>query len=469
MWGTGVRELVIAAGTSIVLGGCQMVGPVSIDQGRDSYNHIIQSTAKEQTLSNIVRVFHHEPTAFMDVTEVDATTTFSGNVSGGVAGIGARAGTSGGTLAGQVGAVAGGVTYSESPLIRYQPLLGQSLVAQLATPVSPDVIWSLYDSNWGIAPILDLSTSYLVPDYDETGAALNTIAQLDLDDTLELVAEKSEVTKTKDSPKTGTIGPGVTLEVSNKSSGAGGTDALGIYFLSYHPHGRKHNDKDAERDRRLWKRLRDLYAGTQVAPTCPSSTVPLAKKCSVRFDYLELRTTPLAPAKMSPDLRAGAPIMRTFSALGILKNATEKPRPRIAFVDFDRYVAIRSHAWNDPKIDVDLNFYTLLPGIESEGGDENEGDEKPPDENAKRAISKVDQWLRSYTYTTKLMPRVYLPSDEVSNDDFVMVNQRLFNLRRYILVIKSDIPAVGSYVAHFDHGAWYYIAGDDEVSQKTST
>ena len=155
MWGVGVREFVTAAGTFIVLGGCQMVGPIAIDQGRDRYNHIIQSTAKEQTLSNIIRVSHHEPTAFMDVTEVDATSTFSGNVSGGVTGIGARADTAGGTLAGQVGAVAGGVTYSESPLIRYQPLLGQSLVAQLATPVSPDVIWSLYDSNWGIAPCVD--------------------------------------------------------------------------------------------------------------------------------------------------------------------------------------------------------------------------------------------------------------------------------------------------------------------------
>jgi hypothetical protein len=59
-----------------------MVGPIAIDQGRARYNNIIQSTAKEQTFANIVRVYHHEPTAFMDVTEVDATTTLAGSANG---------------------------------------------------------------------------------------------------------------------------------------------------------------------------------------------------------------------------------------------------------------------------------------------------------------------------------------------------------------------------------------------------
>lgn len=115
----------------------------------------------------------------MDVTEVDATTSFTGTVAGGIANIGARAGTSGGTLAGQTGSVAGGVTYSESPLIRYQPLLGQPLVAQLATPVGPDALASLYDSSWGVMPLLDLATSFLTLDQDEFYAALNIIAELD--------------------------------------------------------------------------------------------------------------------------------------------------------------------------------------------------------------------------------------------------------------------------------------------------
>ncbi len=185
-------------GMLTLLGGCQMVGPVAIDQGRGSYNNVIQSTSKEMTFANILRVYYHEPTLFMDVTEVDATTTFAGTATGGAAGIGAKPGLSGGTLAGQTEAVAGGVTYSESPLIRYQPLLGQSLVAQLATPVGPDQLAALYGSYWGIAPVLDLASNHLTLDFDESFAALNILAALDSENRIEMVGEKSDLTKSKD-------------------------------------------------------------------------------------------------------------------------------------------------------------------------------------------------------------------------------------------------------------------------------
>ena len=88
VWRTG--KLVLVAATLSVVSGCQYVGPIAIDQGRDRYNGVIQATSKEQTFSNIIRVRNHEPTSFMDVSEVDATTTLSGNVAGGVNNIGAR-------------------------------------------------------------------------------------------------------------------------------------------------------------------------------------------------------------------------------------------------------------------------------------------------------------------------------------------------------------------------------------------
>ena len=109
-------KFVLVAVTLSLVSGCQYVGPIAIDQGRDRYNGIIQATSKEQTLSNIIRVRNREPTSFMDVSEVDATTTFSSNVSGGLSSIGAVGNpksTNAGTIAGQVGAVSGGVTYSD--------------------------------------------------------------------------------------------------------------------------------------------------------------------------------------------------------------------------------------------------------------------------------------------------------------------------------------------------------------------
>jgi hypothetical protein len=489
MWGVGVREFVTAAGTFIVLGGCQMVGPIAIDQGRDRYNHIIQSTAKEQTLSNILRVHYHEPTAFMDVTEVDATSTFSGNVSGGVTGIGARAGTSGGTLAGQVGAVAGGVTYSESPLIRYQPLLGQSLVAQLATPVSPDVLAALYDSNWGAAPLLDFAASFLTLDYDNLYAALNVIAELDNDNVLEFVAEKSDVTKAKDA----TSGPlkvnpngNVTLQVTNKAAGAGGTDALVIYYLPDHAHG-KHSGTRG-RNLELWNRLRQLYANTQARPTgCDSrhpdpaqgpgtgqtsgadpkgTASPRPQICPRPFNYIELRTTSVPPGTVfAEQLRSGAPLMKTYSALGILKNLAEQPHPRIGFVTLELYNRIRSRPWNDPgNRDHELTFYTLHPD------DENKGDERPVayarEKTEDRIASEVGAWLQRFG-SSDSPPFVYEPRNgNVNGEDYLLGNRQLGYLRRYVLIIRGEVPPANAYVSHFDHGEWYYIDGNDEISQK---
>jgi hypothetical protein len=478
--GMRVHEFVVAAGTLIVLGGCQMVGPVSIDQGRDRYNNIIQSTSKEQTFSNIIRVYKHEPTAFMDVTEVDATTAFSGNISSGVAGIGARAGTSGGTLAGQVGSVAGGVTYSESPLIRYQPLLGQQLVAQLTTPVGPDALASLYESSWGVAPVLDLATSYLTLDHEEFYATLNTIVELDRKSALGLVAEKSDLTKAQDATKKGPVKPttlgSVTLEVTNKAGGNGADDALVIYFLPFHSHAPRGDLLEKKRGLALWKTLLWLYRGTQPEfkpPNCPSNMRDIvdldeARKCLPTS--IELRTMPLKRENVANGLMSGAPVMRTYSALGILKNATEQPWPKIAIVSAEAYGNIRTYPWNYFHKDRSLSFYTLLPCDENQGDEEGSrdacqqaGKDKIPDPEDITTRAVVE-WLWGNKLAAET-PYIYAPKT-ASLDEYVRGNERLGHLRRYILVIAGDNPPANAYVAHFDHGQWYSIAGDDEISQK---
>jgi hypothetical protein len=445
-----------------------MVGPVAIDQGRDRYNNIIQSTSKEQTFSNILRVYHHEPTSFMDVTEVDATTTFSGTVNGGIAGIGARAGTSGGTLAGQVESVAGGATYSESPLVRYQPLLGQALVAQLATPVSTDALAALYNSDWGAAPLLDFATTYLTLDYDDLYAALNTIAALDRDEVVELVSEKSDLTKAKDSSGTGRSTDGTTgslkLEVSNKSGGESNNgDALVIYYLPHKMRGRYSATGDEDRDDYLWSRLRALYSGTQMSQKCP----PKERKIAVAADktkgcrpspthLIELRTMPVTQMpEMSDGLTSGAPLLKTFSAVGILKSAAEQPHPRIGFVTPSDYQRIRFYQWNDPQRQYKgLNFYTLLPE------DQNDGDETPEEQRA-----PINMKVRDWLWQSSNPPYVYLPP-RVTDYDYIYGNRELGWLRRYILIIHSTNIPDNAYVAHFDHGQWYYIDGNDDVSQK---
>ena len=78
-----------------------------LQNGRANYNRVIQSTSKEQTLMNIVRVYNNEPMLFIPVNEVDAAFLVQGSVTGGETGIGAHPGNSGGTLSGRVGAAGG--------------------------------------------------------------------------------------------------------------------------------------------------------------------------------------------------------------------------------------------------------------------------------------------------------------------------------------------------------------------------
>jgi hypothetical protein len=66
------RKAFFAIVTIASLSGCQVVGPRAVQYGRLNYNEVIARTSKQQTLENLVRVRNEEPTAFMDVTEVDA-------------------------------------------------------------------------------------------------------------------------------------------------------------------------------------------------------------------------------------------------------------------------------------------------------------------------------------------------------------------------------------------------------------
>jgi hypothetical protein len=512
---TRSAKLVLVVAMSIVFGGCQMVGPIAIDQGRDRYNRIIQSTSKEQTFENIIRVYHHEPTVFMDVTEVDATTTFSGTGSGGVSNIGARAGTSGGTLSGQTESLAGGVTYSESPLIRYQPLLGQALVAQLATPVSATSLDSLFVSSWTVMPLFDLSTSYLTLDFSEFYSALNPIGELAYDNAIALIATKSDLTKeqqdgTRDGSsnanggrdgRTGKAssrvsGNGgvqvasqkITLEVSSKPTSSTGTDTLVVYLNPFHSNGAENRDRH-RRDLQLWVRLLELYFGTQkdLPPKrdhCPNNAkrsyteadlksldIALGRKAlrlnvnAIREclpNFIELRTMPVKVAvSAKEDLSSGAPLLRTFSGLGILKNATEAPFRRVAFITAEDYRRIRSYPWN---IEADsFNFYTLAP-------DDAKASRDFPyalgasEKDVPMAKAAID-WLNQASNREK--PFVYEPRDkDAYSYDYNRGNRALGLLRRYVLIICSDTAPINAYVSHFDRGHWYYIEADDTVSQK---
>jgi hypothetical protein len=489
-------KYIIVAATLSAFGGCQAVGPIAIDVGRDRYNNIIQSTSKQQAFANIIRVHNNEPTSFVDVTEVDASQTFTGTVSGSVTGIGARAGTSGGTLAGQVGSVTPGVSYSENPIIRYVPLVGQGLVEQTVAPVNTDALASLHDSGWPVMPLVDLAMPVLTLDHDDVGAAVNLIAELDFDGRLQLASTKSDWTKKPNDTADGSSGTGNTSQQKKSTTSASTNDALVIYFLT------SGSDK---RDQQLWKRLMGLYQGTQLAP-CKATDPLLNKKpqgCMLdTARFIELRTAPVTtnPCKSAdpptddkpqakdaksqeckpPSMRTftyTAPLMRTFSALGILKSAAQQPNPRIAFISPGDYERITHYWWNDPdQRDTLLCVYTVTPGDLRPGDEEFSHTASAAHRDRhddRRADQQLDQWLKA-KFTEQQASgngRLSLPYvvwwPDISEYEFGNLNGRLWELRRYMLIIQSDAPPpANAYVAYFDRGLWYYIDGADRISQK---
>jgi hypothetical protein len=512
------------------LAGCQFLGPKAIDQGRDRYNGVIQNTSMEQMMSNIVRVYNHEPTLFMDVTEVDAAQSFQGSLTGGATSIGAEmgqrvSGASATTYTGRLGNAAGTAQYTESPTIRYQPLLGQALVAQLVTPVNVNSLAQLYDSNWSIVPVLDFATDYMTLDADEFYSALNTIDELDDMSALELVAAKSDTSAGKSEaaskPVTVPKTSGGTVIIQTGGSGGGSSgpaqnDALVIYLLPYHPHEIDQNQtgkrlNNARRYLQLWARLLRIYQGTQSEPetnkgcktvdlaaldknvdTVIKTTGDFKKTLACLRLWIELRISPVPyqNADAGAKIENHAPMLRTRSAIGILKTATELPRPLIEFMTPAAYRAVVAHPWNQ---DVDgASFYTLQPGDEDSFNCPPErkapadakkpaGCDNPVSDKTRKA--KIGEWIGKtqgdrapFAYEAAdpsppadpaLAAMVNPGQVDFLDDEHVRMNAWLGKMRRYVLIVVDDhLPSVTPYVAYSDGDHWYYIDAGDKISQK---
>jgi hypothetical protein len=431
----------LVASALLILCGCQNVGPIAIDAGRDHYNSALHSTGKVQTLSNIVRVFNHDSTAFMDVTEVDATTTLTGVANGTVTGIGSKPGTFG-----TLGSVTSGVTYTEAPLIRYVPLVGQGLVAQMVRPLTVDAIESLITSNWPTVAVLDLTALSLTADQDDSFAALNIISSLANSNNVMLVAGKSELTNPQDPSR---------LIASANNSGANKTPPANDALMIFQRHSRQRDIIGTEpgRNQRLWEKLWSIYSSSQ--RDCAAQRVCLRNS-------IELRTAPVSPVKAKTNF-VGVPLLKTYSGIGILKNSTEKPVPKISVVSREKYGVIRQYDWDGTS--QKLGFYTLLP--DDEEYDDNP-EFKPGEELGKLNLNEeIKSWItaKSSVREDKLM--VYEPAGpRRSSRDFIFGNRRLGTLRRYVLIICDEVVPSNAYAAYPYEGRWYYIDGSDAISQR---
>lgn len=246
-----LRRLYGAFAASIALTACQHLGPWALEEGRERYNEKIHLTSRDQLFANIVRVAYSEPPLFMDVSEVDATEFIQGAVSGGLTGLGTLLAEQGagpavptsataGALSSKVvtnraGAVGGSIQYQETPTIRYFPLSGQPLVAQISTPINVVSIANLATSDWPLLSVIDFATDRATPRYTDNFAAINAVAALDDYGALVIAAGKSDATRPAEPKPQVVSGTGNYLTIQTAPPSAQATDALILYLQPDHP------------------------------------------------------------------------------------------------------------------------------------------------------------------------------------------------------------------------------------------
>jgi hypothetical protein len=429
------------------LTGCNVVGPATVRGSRDSYNDAIHDTTKEQAFLNIVRVERNDTMFFMDVTEVDATVQMEGQATTSLLFPQAfMRSTAGPFSPGHDYGLNGLFQYQESPTIRYQPLSGNALIAQLASPITVDSVASLYDSDWSIGMLLDLLLQRLAPKTKDNIAVLNAFAALDSYQAIIPAAIRSKYTFAPSDPHATGSGAG----------GAGGmalpNDSLAIYLEPEHisPHSDQTPAEANTEVAHLWARLLRIYAGTQLE----NPTEDQLKALEAHGDYdhiprsIELRTTPVDPERASAAGASAivdhAPFLILHSAYGMLREATEYDRR----ISFDTPDQVKDRPW-DKAASADY-FYTVTYGTNS---------------------------------TTAIQPSHTFTQDSNPNPNQVEMDTQEENLgakRRYILIIQSDKPAPSSAFVSTQYDAppllpgkdlvhktrYFYIDGGDWISQR---
>ncbi len=426
------------------LAGCALIGPAAVENGRNSYNEAVASTARQQTLINIVRVHRNENPVFVDIPEIDASSQLQMNATGAVTNLGSHPGTLGGTLEGPAGAFGAGVQYQEAPTIRYQPLQGQALFTQISAPITVDTLSALFGSDWGLGPIFAFAFDQWVPSYTDNAAALNMMVWLDSCGAIGLAATRSDFSAEKPAVQR-VAANGASINIQTQPAASGANNSLDLYLNS------KRTNCSPEQVTRVWGWLWKLYEGTQ--PDADGSLWNAGKGVPLR---IELRTAPIKNLKAgSLDMTriSVGPILRTHSALGILKALDAEPQ-LVEYVTPEEYETIIQAPFNSRGYfrRCDSDFAYLMPL------------------HLAKAKSHTDTVIldilppAQQVYDTRERANCsYMASARVFNP---LLEQQLNHLRRLILIIRSDSPPPPDAYVSWRDGEWYYIDGGDTISQR---
>lgn len=451
---------------SMALVGCQFLGPISIENGRPDYNEVIQNTSQQQLLSNVVRVHDHQPMQIMDVQQINATIQFQSSLNAQIGGIATHAQT------GQVGI--GSLQYQESPTIQYTPLIGQPLVQQTTTPLTPDSIAWLVNSDWPLISVLTFVADRITPGYEEYYPAIDAIVGLDEYGALVISAARdADLAKATAPISRSNPRPSATPTSSSPTSNSAPNDTLVLFLRPMMPSLDPLKPQTATLDLAqalaqknilsLWLRLLRIYGAIPIDQYSEiNSSINQESNVASLFhklpNYIAVRTVGAA-SKRNPSA-VSAPELKARSALGAVKAAAEPPFEMIAFVSPAEAATIREHQWNRAGT---CYFYTVLTADLSL----DQQDSNPAAENPYyiRADEQIENGLKSGAYnkcpitlSDSMNPASYWDS---------ILEATLGVKRAFILIIRdSRPPAQEPYVSIHRGSEWFYIAKNDAISQR---
>lgn len=403
-----------ALACALALCGCgSVIGPTSITASRTFYNEVIHDTSSEQLLLNIVRAKNYETPNFVDVSEADTTVDFAGSVTGGASNIGGKPGPTGGTLYGTIGTVGGTAAYGDSALVRYAPVLGYPLIQQVSSPIAPDSIVHLFDSDFPLASILEMSVDRLTPGYADYYLASDRMILLDQYGSIVLTAAHVSAARWKGHK-----------DSSGEPQNAGNDQDLNIILQSRAPaptfsflrnECTLQSENPAMNVKNLWAGLVRLYGET-----------PTAKLLSLQGDA-----------------SGGAYFFRTRSAVGALKLATT---PEV-------YITTPEEA--DQIISYNKSAECRLNGGEQNLGNLFYFNSRLSGADGPSPEAIEEDW--EHFFTQALQTNI---DDAVRRDTAERDGRRVF-----ILIERTSSPPSNAYVAISRGGYWYSIRRDDETSK----
>ena len=118
--------------TTFLLGGCVIVGPASISNGRMAYNEVINYTEDQQILNAIVRERYGQTFSMLTVSSVTANVKFRANAGGEFQAWGSS------SSADSLVPLSVGVGYEDNPTISYTPVQGAVVLRSLVSPLAVD-------------------------------------------------------------------------------------------------------------------------------------------------------------------------------------------------------------------------------------------------------------------------------------------------------------------------------------------